>query len=157
MTKLNSLITVLVLSFSTTAIVGCASTGDEITDDADGDSTLAGKVDLWQASDAQWHFHLKSGNGSILLTSEAYTSRTGAINGLLSTLDNGVDTAQFAVVPATHGFLHQRPVPLQRLRLERPDRPLVGVVHDAGGGVQRRVRRAGRGCGPRELLAQDGG
>jgi hypothetical protein len=105
MTKLNSLITILVLSFSTTAIVGCASTGDEITDDADGDSTAAGKFELWQASDAQWHFHLKSGNGRILLTSEAYTSRTGAINGVLSTLENGVDTNQFQVLPAANGYL----------------------------------------------------
>jgi uncharacterized protein YegP (UPF0339 family) len=105
MTKLNSLITVFVLAFAPTAIIGCASTGDDITDDSDLDSTAAGKFDLWQASDAQWHFHLKSGNGRILLTSEAYSSRTGAINGVLSTLNNGVDANQYQVVPAANGYL----------------------------------------------------
>jgi uncharacterized protein len=105
MRNINSLITVLVLSLATTAFVGCASTGDDITDSDDGDSTAAGKFDLWQASDSQWHFHLKSGNGRILLTSEAYTSRTGAINGVLSTIENGVDKLQFEVAPAAHGYL----------------------------------------------------
>jgi uncharacterized protein YegP (UPF0339 family) len=103
MSKLNSLITALVLAFAPTAIVGCASTGDDMTDVDDADSTAAGKFDVWQASDGQFHFHLKSGNGSILLTSEAYTSRTGAINGVLSTLNNGVDTAQYAAIQASNG------------------------------------------------------
>jgi hypothetical protein len=106
MRNLNSLITILALSFTSIAAVGCASIGsDEDTSEVDGDSTLAGKFDIWQATDGQWHFHLKSGNGSILLTSEAYTTRTGAINGVLSDLDNGVDTAQYQVVPAAHGYL----------------------------------------------------
>jgi uncharacterized protein len=103
MRNLNSLITALVLSTAT--LVGCASTGDAITDADDGDSTAAGKFDLWQASDAQWHFHLKSGNGRILLTSEAYSSRTGAINGVLSVLDNGVDPAQYVVHQGASGYV----------------------------------------------------
>ena len=105
MSKLNSLITVLVLALAPTAFVGCASTGDDMTDIDDADSTAAGKFDVWQATDGQWHFHLKSGNGAVLLTSEAYTSRTGAINGILSVLENGVDKLQYQVSPATHGYV----------------------------------------------------
>ena len=105
MRTLNSLITVVALSFSSIAAVGCAAVGSDDTSEIDGDSTLAGKFDVWQATDGQWHFHLKSGNGAILLTSEAYTSRTGAINGVLSVMENGVDKAQYKVVPAAHGYL----------------------------------------------------
>jgi len=104
MRKLNSLITALVLS--TTAVVisagGCATTEGDDVSDADSNSTAAGKFDLWQANDG-WHFHLTSGNGAILLTSEAYTSRTGAINGVLSVENNGVDNAQYQLVQAKNG------------------------------------------------------
>lgn len=99
--RINSLIAALVLSTSS-LLVGCAAEGDQTSDSAD-EAASAGSFDLWQASDAQWHFHLKSGNGAILLTSEAYTSRTGAINGVLSTMVNGVDKTMFQVVPAANG------------------------------------------------------
>jgi uncharacterized protein YegP (UPF0339 family) len=100
MRTLTSLLTVALLSLST----ACATvdTSDDTSAD-EGESAAAGKFDLWQASDAQWHFHLKSGNGAILLTSEAYTTRTGAINGALSTMNNGVDTAQYKAVAAANG------------------------------------------------------
>ncbi len=100
--RLHSLL--LAVSLSTTTLLGCAADGDQTSDSQD-DSTTAGKFDLWQASDAQWHFHLKSGNGSILLTSEAYTTRTGAINGVLATTGNGIDPNQYQVVQAANGDL----------------------------------------------------
>jgi uncharacterized protein YegP (UPF0339 family) len=103
----SSLITLAlasVLSFST--FTGCATTGSddgfgEESDEAAG----VGKLSLWQSTDGQWRFNLKSGNGGVLLTSEAYTQRTGAINGMLSVLENGVDPAQYALVPAKHGYV----------------------------------------------------
>lgn len=101
MRNLNSLLTALVLSFSTVAAVGCATTADD-TSATDDESAAAGKVDLWQSTDG-WHFHLKSGNGAILLASESYADRTGAINGILSVLDNGTDEAQYQVVAAANG------------------------------------------------------
>ena len=107
MRNISSLITVLVLSFATLSVTACATSGDEQGDeysDAESNASAPGKVDLWQASDAQWHFHVVSGNGRTLLTSEAYTSRTGAINGLLSVLDNGVDPAQYVVNKAATGY-----------------------------------------------------
>jgi uncharacterized protein YegP (UPF0339 family) len=102
MRNLNSLIAVLALSLSP-VLVACTADNDDATSDSSDDSTAAGKFDLWQASDAQWHFHLKSGNGSILLTSEAYSSRTAAINGVLSTTGNGIDPNQYQVVAAANG------------------------------------------------------
>ena len=103
MRTLNSILTALALTFSTAAAVGCTSS--DATDNTDDDSTSPGKFDLWQSSDAQWHFHLKSGNGAILLASEGYDDRTGAINGVLSVIQNGIDPTMYQVVPAVHGYL----------------------------------------------------
>lgn len=103
MRSFTSILTALVLSL---AMGACATTGtDDDYSDISDETAGTGKFDLWQATDGQWHFHLKSGNGSVLLTSEAYTSRTGAINGMLSVLENGVDKLQYRVVPAAHGYL----------------------------------------------------
>lgn len=107
MRNVNSLITALVLSFTTIAAVGCATTGAEGDEysDVEGEAASAGKLGFWQATDGQWHFNLKSGNGAILLTSEAYAARTGSINGALSVLENGVDPAAYAVRQTATGYI----------------------------------------------------
>jgi len=98
----TSLLTTLALSFATQA---CATgdQGDEVSE-TDDEAAAAGKLSFFAATDGQWHFNLKSGNGAILLSSEAYQARTGAINGALSVLENGVDPAQYVVKPAANGF-----------------------------------------------------
>ena len=98
--RINSLIAALVLS--TASLVGCATSDTDDTSSADSNATAAGKFDMWQSNDG-WHFHLTAGNGATLLTSEAYTSRTGAINGILSVENNGVDGAQYQVVQGKSG------------------------------------------------------
>lgn len=110
MRNINSLITVLALSFASITAVGCATSGDEMGDefaDAESNASAPGKLDLWQAGDG-WHFHVVSGNGRTLLTSEAYTSRTGALNGVLSVLDNGVDPAMYATNKTASGKYNLR-------------------------------------------------
>jgi hypothetical protein len=99
----TSLIAALALSFSALT-TGCASDAGDELGEVDGEAASAGKLGFFQATDGQWHFNLKSGNGSILLTSEAYVARTGAITGALSVLENGVDPAQYVIKPATKGF-----------------------------------------------------
>jgi hypothetical protein len=98
----NSLTLSLILSLST--FTGCATTGDDYAETED-EAAGTGKITLFQGTDGQWRFNLKSGNGSILLTSEAYTSRTGAINGALSVINNGVDNAMYRVVQTKTGFV----------------------------------------------------
>ena len=101
----NSLLAVLALSFSSIAAIGCATTGtDDGTSDTADESAGAGKVDLWQSTDG-WHFHLKSGNGAILLASESYTDRTGAINGILSLMNNGADPGRYQVTQTATGYV----------------------------------------------------
>src|SRR5688572_10601472 len=82
MRKLNSLITVLVLSFATLSATGCATSGDDSSEygDEESSATSPGKFDLYQSSDAQWRFRVVAGNGRTLLSSEAYTTRAAAEN-----------------------------------------------------------------------------
>lgn len=105
MRNISSLITVLALSFATLSVTACATSGDEAGDYADAESNASapGKVDLWKSSDGQFRFHVVSGNGRILLSSEAYTTRTGALNGVLSVLDNGVDPAMYQLNQTASG------------------------------------------------------
>src|SRR5690606_27261840 len=89
---------ILALSFASLSVTGCAISGDEYSDeysDAESNASSPGKLDLWKSTDGQWRFHVVSGNGRILMTSEGYTSRTGALNGVLSVLENGVDPAMY--------------------------------------------------------------
>ena len=101
MRNINSLITVLFLSFATISTVGCAAGGgDESADeygDAESNATSPGKIDLYQSTDSQWRFRVVAGNGRILLSSEAYVSKQGAQNGIDSVLENGVDPAQYVL------------------------------------------------------------
>src|SRR5690349_16149174 len=108
MRNINSLITVLALSFATLSVSACATSGDEQMgdeySDAESNASSPGKLKLWQSTDGQWRFHVVSGNGRTLLTSEGYTSRTGAVNGILSVLDNGVDPAMYQVNKTATGY-----------------------------------------------------
>jgi uncharacterized protein YegP (UPF0339 family) len=106
MRNINSLITVLALSFASISDVGCATSGDEFADeyaDAESNASTPGSVDLWKTDGGQFYFHVVSGNGRTLLTSEGYTSRTGALNGLLSVLENGVDPAMYQLNQTSSG------------------------------------------------------
>ncbi len=104
MRSLNSLVTALVLSFSTIAAVGCATTGADELGEIEDEAATAGKLTFWKAENGQWYFNVKAGNHKILLTSESYTTRTGAITGALSVLENGVDPAQYAVNKTATGY-----------------------------------------------------
>lgn len=95
----TSLITAIALSLSLASFTaGCAVSGDELADeyaDSESNASAPGKVDLWKSSDGQFRFRVVAGNGRILLSSEGYTSRTGALNGVLSVLENGVDPEMY--------------------------------------------------------------
>ena len=59
--------------------------------------------DLWQDTTGAYRFHLKAGNAQILVTSEAYTSRTDALNGVLAVLDDGGLASHYETIIATNG------------------------------------------------------
>jgi len=43
---------------------------------------MAGKFELKTASDKQYLFHLKAANGEVILASELYTEKRGALGGI---------------------------------------------------------------------------
>lgn len=157
-----SLWTALTLALSlalAAAAAGCASSRDDVLAEEDGEAEGGAKITLWQTVDGEFRFHVAAGSGQVLLASEAYTSRTGAINGILSVLDNGVDPARYTVVPEGGGYL---------LRLVAANRQPIAfsAVHATEEGATRAVastvaaitgyldRREAATAGPRvEVLA----
>jgi len=85
--------------------VGCAATDSDDLIEEDGEASIPATMDLWQTS-GQWHFNLVAGNGNILLSSEAYTTRMGALNGMLSVLDNGGFAERYVLSKNSDGKYH---------------------------------------------------
>jgi uncharacterized protein len=52
---------------------------------------MAGKFVLTKGKSGQDHFNLKAGNGETIATSESYTSKAAAINGIESIKKNAAD------------------------------------------------------------------
>lgn len=52
---------------------------------------MAGKFEIKSTSNGQFRFNLKAGNGEIIATSEAYTTKDAAKNGIESVRRNAVD------------------------------------------------------------------
>ena len=89
------------------SVAGCVSTGAEDDLDVSGDASgvaVPGRFELFRAADRQYYFTFESGQGEILLYSEGYEGRTGALNGILSVLDNGDATARYVVREADDGL-----------------------------------------------------
>ncbi|WP_300680668.1 DUF1508 domain-containing protein [Nocardioides sp.] len=42
---------------------------------------MAGKFEVYEASNGKFHFRLKAGNGEIVATGQGYASKQGAIDG----------------------------------------------------------------------------
>lgn len=56
---------------------------------------MPAKYEIHRARDGQFHFHLKTANGEIILSSELYKRRSGATNGIASVQRNGNDADRF--------------------------------------------------------------
>ena len=51
----------------------------------------------------KFHFRMKAGNGEIILQSQAYNDKTGALNGIESVKKNGASEDNFEVKEAKNG------------------------------------------------------
>ena len=47
-----------------------------------------GKFEVFKSTDEQWYFHLKAPNGKVILASEEYQNKQGALNGIESVRKN---------------------------------------------------------------------
>jgi len=86
------------------ASAACATVGDDPNESTDSSEVAARpKVELWTDSTNAYHFHLLASNGQILVTSQSYSSRTSALNGMLSVLWNGSIAERYVVKAASGG------------------------------------------------------
>lgn len=56
---------------------------------------MAGKFEIKQSANGEFHFNLKAGNGQIILSSEMYETKSAAENGIESVRKNSADEARF--------------------------------------------------------------
>ncbi len=64
---------------------------------------MAGWYELSKSSDGQFRFVLKAGNAETILTSELYTTRAAAENGIASVQKNSPDDARYELKEASNG------------------------------------------------------
>lgn len=98
---MNKLITSILFAL-TTIFTGCAyDTADEV---GDTEAAVTGRpyFELYQSS-GDYRFRLKAANHQIILSSQAYASRTTALNGILSVLDNGENVARYELRESSNG------------------------------------------------------
>lgn len=56
---------------------------------------MAARFELMKASDGSFYFHLKAANGQIILSSQMYTTKAAAENGIASVKTNAVDNTRY--------------------------------------------------------------
>lgn len=64
---------------------------------------MAGKFEVFQGKNKQYYFRLKAGNGECIMTSEGYTSKKAAMNGVASVQKNCGNDGRYEVREAKNG------------------------------------------------------
>ena len=64
---------------------------------------MAGKFELKKSGGSEFYFHLKAGNGELILSGETYQSKAGAENGIESVKTNAVNDARYERKTAANG------------------------------------------------------
>lgn len=108
----NRFVAILSAITLASAAAACATTEDDILDTDDlttieenswGDLSSRPSVELWKGTDGQFRFHLLEKTQEVVFTSQGYASRTNALNGLLSVLENGKQAGMYEVRTAANG------------------------------------------------------
>ncbi|MCY1354649.1 hypothetical protein D9M68_639240 [compost metagenome] len=63
---------------------------------------MSGKFQLKKAKDGQFHFNLLASNGQVILTSELYTAKDSALNGIESVRKNAQREGAFETKAASN-------------------------------------------------------
>lgn len=64
---------------------------------------MAGKYHLKKGANDSFHFNLKAGNGEIILSSESYSSKAAAKNGIESVQENSQNDDRYEKKTASNG------------------------------------------------------
>jgi hypothetical protein len=102
-TKLNQLLCLLLLVL-TPLMTGCAvDASDEEIGNLSEEIRLPGRFTVFEASNGEFYFNLKAGNGEIILQSEGYKTKAGANGGVEAVKTYGVDMSFYAQHKASNG------------------------------------------------------
>jgi uncharacterized protein YegP (UPF0339 family) len=64
---------------------------------------MAGKFTIFNGKSGKLYFNLKAGNGEIILASQGYADKGGALNGVDSVKNNATNEARFEKKTAANG------------------------------------------------------
>lgn len=99
--KTLPLISILVSAIATTLSAGCV---DDTIQHSGFEVSGRPYFEVFEsAASGEFYFHLSGGNHEIILASEGYGNRTGALAGALSVLNNGFDSGNYDVEKAASG------------------------------------------------------
>lgn len=86
----------------TAAASGCAYQTESVGSDS---GALSGRpyFTLLTGTDGDTYFNLRAANHEIILQSQGYSTRTAALNGVLSVLDNGTSIERYELLEAANG------------------------------------------------------
>jgi hypothetical protein len=81
---------------------GCALEDEPLNDT---ESAISGRPypQVWESASGKYYFRFKAANHQIILSSEDYSTRTGALNGVLSVLDNAGNPDRYDIKQANNG------------------------------------------------------
>jgi hypothetical protein len=61
------------------------------------------KFETFKGTDGKYYFHLRAGNGQIVLQSQGYTTKASAVSGEASVEKNGADASSYAIAEGQSG------------------------------------------------------
>jgi uncharacterized protein YegP (UPF0339 family) len=102
MKKLSILALLLASTLATACATGAEDLADDTTSDSSAEVAVRPRFELWKDAAGAFRFRLLAANSQTLVSSEAYSSRTAALNGLLSVLSNGSSAGRFELRTATN-------------------------------------------------------
>ena len=103
--KTHRIPTLFALIAALFVVSGCAveTTDTESVAQAIYDLRRPGRVEILRGNNGKHYFHLKAGNGQIILQSQGYVAKAGAENGVESVKTNAIDLANYDLHEAKNG------------------------------------------------------
>jgi len=105
MTSLRATLLALRTVLIVTSLAGCAAEAGPGPSGEGSSGALTSRpyFEVWQADSGDHYFHFSAANHEIVLASQAYSSRTAALNGVLSVMDNGELRSRYRLNVAENG------------------------------------------------------
>jgi hypothetical protein len=101
-TRIHAAFGLLLVALLSTFATGCYLERADVSGSAE---SVVGRpyFETWQAENGDHYFHLRAANHETILSSQGYSTRTAALNGILSVLDNGENAARYELRTASNG------------------------------------------------------